>query len=530
MNRRNLFTSLVRASKRGGGALDAAPVVQAGLEPYTTPLTLEDVFHLYRRLGFSVSMPVATSHVGKQAADVVELLLGPDDPGDPSPDMVFAKWRDPATQQMVDYTENPQGADIQTRLAIEGWWKGNHRTFSNWWLGTMSRDTTAVERLTLFWMSHWCTEFSFDETYMVPQMHYRHYRMLRKDRLGNFPQMALDVTVDNAMVFYLGGTYNEVGKPNENYGRELLELFTTGIGWYTEGDVKEAARVLTGWKASRFNDQPAPKGIYNTWFDANKHDTGAKEFLGVTIPARTVDNNTEFQVLNEEVFELIKIIFRVRPDAVSRFIARKAYLYFVYSSQGDVDESFVNDLAAEFRAANFDIKPMLKKLFTSQHFFDPALRGAQIKTPVEYVVGLQRQLGVDELDPQNWVLEMDQVMFDPPNVAGWPGHHTWISTNTYPRRREFARKLIDAMTDARANAFIKEFADYDDVAKFVLGVTKFLLPVEVSQARLDFYKSALLEGQPDYTWAEKLDVPSAAARAMRELLKAIAKAPDFQLC
>ena len=530
MNRRNLFSSLVRASKRGGGELHSAPMVQAGLEPNTTPLTLDDVLHLYRRLGFAVSMPVALSHVGKQAGVLVDELLGPDDPGSPTPDIKFAQWLDPATQTLVDYTENPEGADLETRFAIEGWWSSNHRLLSNWWLNRMMGDATAIERITMFWMSHWATEFSFDETYMVPQMHYRQYRMLRSNRLGNFPRMALDVTVDNAMVFYLGGTYNEVGRPNENYGRELLELFTTGIGWYTEGDVQQAARVLTGWKTSRFNDQPAPKGIYNTWFDANKHDTGAKEFLGVTIAARTPDNNTEFQVLNEEVFELINIIHRIRPDAVARYIARKANLYFVYSSPNDVDPKLLNELANEFKTSGFEIKPMLKKLFTSQHFFDPAIRGAQIKTPVEFVVGLQRQFGVAELDPQFWVLEMDQVMLDPPNVAGWPGYHAWISTNTYPRRREFARKLIDSMTDVRANVFIREFSKYEDVAAFVLGVTKFLLPVAVSPARLDFYKSALLEGQPDYTWAEKLLVPSASARAMRELLKAIAKAPDFQLC
>ncbi|MCX6140200.1 MAG: DUF1800 family protein [Candidatus Kapabacteria bacterium] len=521
---------MVRASRRDGGALDAAPVVQAGLEPYTTPLTLDDVLHLYRRLGYAVSMPVATSHVGKQASVLVEELLGPEDPGDPSPDMKFAQWLDPATQMPVDYTENPNGADIQTRLAIEGWWKANHRSLSNWWLASMVKDQKAIESLTMFWMSHWATQFSFDETYMVPQMHYRQYKMLRRRRLGSFQQMTLDVTVDNAMVFYLGGTYNEVGKPNENYGRELLELFTTGIGWYTEGDVQQAARVLTGWKTSRFNDAPAPKGIYNTWFDANRHDTGAKEFLGVTIPARTVDNNTEYQVLNEEVLELIKIILRVRPDAVARFISRKAYLHFIYSSKNDVDNAFINDLAAEFRSSDFTIKPLLKKLLTSQYFFDPAIRGAQIKAPIDFVVGLQRQFGVEDLDPQFWIESMDQSLMNPPNVAGWPGYHAWMSTNSYPRRREFARKLIDAMTDTRANAFIREFNKYDDVAAFVLGVTKFLLPVAVSQARLDFYKNALLENQPDYTWGEKLQVPAAAARAMRELLKAIAKAPDFQLC
>lgn len=530
MNRRNLLLGLAQASRRPAVELDQPPAVLAGIDEYTTPLTLEDVLHLHRRMSFAVSLPRAKSHVGKTAREVVEELLGPDVPADPTPAIKFAPWIDPATKQPVDWTENPEGADLLTRNGIESWWRANHRTLSNWTLGLMRDDQTVTERLTLFWMSHWITEFSFDEVYMVPQMLYRQYLTLRRDRLGDYRKMVLDLTVDNAMLFYLGGTFNEVGRPNENYARELMELFTTGIGWYTEGDVQQAARVLTGWKSSRFNDQPAPKGIYNTWFDAAKHDKGAKEFMGVTIPARTNDNNTEFQVLNEEVFELIKIIFRVRQDAVARFIARKAYLFFVYSSAGDVDPTFLNELATEFKAADFRIRPMLLKLFTSQHFFDASIRGAQIKTPVEFIVGMQRQIGVFEDDPQMWVSRMDQTMFDAPTVAGWPGYRSWISTNTYPRRREFARYLIDAMTEARANAFIREFTSFEDVEAFVRDVTVFLLPVAVSAERLAYYKNALLEGQPDYTWAEKLMQPAAAARAMKELLKAIAKAPDFQLC
>lgn len=530
MNRRNLLLGLAQASRRPAVELDQPPAVIAGIDEYTTPLTLDDVLHLHRRMSFAVSLPRAKSHVGKTARELVEELLGPDVPADPTPAIKFAPWIDPATKQPVDWTENPEGADLQTRNGIESWWRANHRTLSNWTLGLMRDDQTVTERLTLFWMSHWITEFSFDEVYMVPQMLYRQYLTLRRDRLGDYRKMVLDLTVDNAMLFYLGGTFNEVGRPNENYARELMELFTTGIGWYTEGDVQQAARVLTGWKSSRFNDQPAPKGIYNTWFDAAKHDKGAKEFMGVTIPARTNDNNTEFQVLNEEVFELVKIIFRVRQDAVARFIARKAYLFFVYSSAGDVDPTFLNELATEFKTADFRIRPMLLKLFTSQHFFDASIRGAQIKTPVEFIVGMQRQIGVFENDPQMWVSRMDQTMFDAPTVAGWPGYRSWISTNTYPRRREFARYLIDAMTEARANAFIREFTSFEDVEAFVRDVTVFLLPVAVSAERLAYYKNALLEGQPDYTWAEKLMQPAAAARAMKELLKAIAKAPDFQLC
>ncbi|MFN4985853.1 MAG: DUF1800 family protein [Ignavibacteria bacterium] len=536
MNRRELFTNLVRNGKRGPGPFDGAPLdVQGGLDEYTQPLTLDDIYHLYRRMSFGISVPDAQKLVGKTAAEVVDALLGPDTPPDLEKPIQFNKWRDPVSGLMVEHTENPQGADLQTRFAIEAWWRGNHAKLSSWWMLTMVRDTTAIEKITMFWMSHWVTEFSFDEQYLVPQSIYNQYLMLRNDRLGEFRKMALDVTLDNAMLHYLGGTYNEVGRPNENFARELMELHTTGIGWYTEGDVQQAARVLTGWKASRFNDQPAPNGMYVPWFDANKHDIGAKEFMGVTIPARTTDNNTAYQVRNEEVGELINILFRMRPEAISRFMARKVYLYFVYSSAGEVDPLVVDELAAEFRASDFKLRPLFRKILTSAHFFDPALRGAQIKTPLEYVTSLVKLLRLDDgqivaLDLQGAIRTMDQTLYDAPNVAGWPGYRTWISTNTYPRRRDFARRAIDSMTDAKALEFIKEFPSYDEVDKFVAEVARYMLPVAVSAERLAYYKATLLEGQPDYTWAEKLQQAASASRSFKLLLKAMAVAPDFQLC
>lgn len=535
MKRRELFRSIVRSSVRVNAPMEQELQVVGGLDEYTQPLTLDDVLHLFRRLSYGVTMPVAQSYVGKSAREVVTELLGPDDPGTPKRDVNFAKWRDPVSGQMVDYTENPEGADLQASFAIRSWWVTNHGRLSTWMMFEALRDTKAIERIANFWASHWTTEFSFDEQYCQPHTLYNQYMMFRKDRLGSFRDMALDVTLDHAMLFYLGGWLNDAGRPNENYARELLELYTTGIGWYTEGDIEQAARVLTGWKVARYNDQPAPKGIYNTWFDARRHDIGAKEFMGVTIPARTADNNTEYQVRNEEVRELINIIFRARPDAVSRFIAGKVYMHFVYSSAAEIDKAFVSDLAQAFRDSDFNLRTLFTKLFTSQHFFDPSLRGSQIKTPFEYVVGLLKQLRFEDgeaasFDPPAWTNLMDQKIYDPPNVAGWPGYRYWISTNTYPRRREFARKVIDAMSDVRAMQLITEMPNYEDVTSFVANIAKYLLPVPVNETRLAYYKTTLLEGQPDYTWSEKLKQPASAARSLRSLLKTIAVAPDFQLC
>lgn len=522
MNRRELFSSLARSGRRESMPVPTDRLVLVGAEQHTGPLTLADVHHIIRRLGVGATVAQANAFVGKTADEVVESLLGPNETQHPDPP---GAWVDAAT-------ENPLGADLQTRNAIESSWYANHASLSGWWVRQLARDLTATEKLVLFWSNHWTTEFSFDETVSIPQTLYRQMKVLRTNRLGDLRDLALEMTVDNAMVWYLGGHFNQVGKPNENYARELMELFLTGIGWYTEGDVREAARVLTGWRASRYNDEPAPQGIYETWFDAAAHDTGAKTVLGVTIPGRTKDNNTAFQVKMEEVYELIKIIVRQRPEAVSRFIAEKFYRFYVYSSPVDGDAEFISDVARIFREADFNIRALMKAIFTSAHFFDAANRGVQIKTPLEFVCGLERQLGVNVPTVAEWLTRMDQTVLDPPTVAGWPGYRSWISTNTYPVRRQLASDMLSKVM-SNANLY-NIFSSFDTSSKdaFLDAVLTHFLPVPVSQARRENYLTILsqTERQLNYTWTQVAGNEEAAARALRDVLGAIFRAPDFQLC
>jgi len=520
MERRELLANLFGLGRRPSLGDGTVLKVEGGIEPYAEPLTLEDVLHLFRRVGFAATMDQARSHVGRQAVDVVEEILGTGNEPDPE---APGPWVD-------SWTENPLGADLQTRNGIYRAWGNNMRSLADWWLGRMAGDATAIEKLTLFWSSHWTTEYSFDNTNSLPQLLYRQLVMFRRMRNGDLRDLALEVTLDPGMLYYLGGTYNTAGAPNENYARELLELYLTGIGWYTEGDVQEGARVLTGWRTQRYSDEPAPNDKYKTWFDAGAHDTGAKQFLGQTIAARTQDNNTAFQVKFDEVYRLIQIIFEVRPEAVSSFIAEKLYRYYVYSSAGDVDPEFVAALAEQYRSADFNLRSLYKTLFSSAHFFDPAVRGAQIKTPMEYMAGLMRQLGTSANDIWDWAYDMDQSVMDPPTVAGWPGYRSWISTNTYPIRRTFARDLIQRMSDAAVNTWIRTFDDHDDAHKFTANVVRYLLPVPVSEERQNYYLQALLQGAPDYDWPVILDDASAAAKRTRDLLITISRAPDFQLC
>jgi uncharacterized protein (DUF1800 family) len=520
MNRRSLLRSFFPLLEMPSGSLVEPMGVVGGIEEYTQPLTRTDVGHLLRRIGFSATQAQLNQYTGQTARQIVEVFLGSTTIEQPA---APGSW-------VNDITEDPRGADLQTRFAIERTWATNMGKLADWWLNLMSADTTGVEKLTLFWEGHFTTEFSFDESVTIPQTLYRKIATLRSDCVGDFQKMVLDITLDNSMLYYLGGYLNEAGKPNENYARELMELFTTGIGWYTEGDVQQAARVLTGWKVSLYNDTPSRNGDYNSFFVANKHDTGAKQFMGQTIPARTADNNTEFQVRNEEVAELIRIIFSFRADAVARFIANKAYRYYVYSSERNEAPEFVAQLAQVFKESNFQIRPMLVTLFCSQYFFDPAIRGCQIKSPVEFVVGLCHQLGIPINDGKTWISRMDQPMSDPPDVSGFPGYRAWISTNTYPVRRQFASTICSNLTDTQVFTLITSIPQYTEVRPFLRGMIEHFLPVDVSQSRFEFYLQTLLQNAPDYEWAEIVRTPAASVPRCKALLLAFAKAPDFQLC
>lgn len=332
------------------------------------------------------------------------------------------------------------------------------------------------------------------------------------------------------MLEYLGGTLNVAGKPNENYAREMMELYSTGIGWYTEEDVKEAARVLTGWKASLYSDAPAPNGIFNTWFKPSDHDIRAKQFLGLTIPARDQDTNTEYLVRTKEVRRMIEILFEQRPEAIARFMVGKLYRFFVYSNPAATDAEALAALMNVFIANDFELRPLVRTLLSSKHFFDPANRGVQIKTPADYVVGLARQLGVNLSGAADALARMEQDLIDPPDVSGWPGYRTWISTKTFPQRIQYAHQVIAGLSDQQAQQFVRSLPAWQAVDTFVAELCRFLLPRPVSPARQSYYANILLAGAPSYEWASIVNDPPAIGARLRSLLRAIVKAPDYHLC
>lgn len=524
MNRRNFLSLLAeRPELHAVQSGNRRQPVSTGLEPYIpsaeTPWDAVRAGHLLRRALMLPTWADITHALTKTPGEAVDELV--DTPSDPAP---------PAMENNA--TESLDGLDITLQNAVRAQWRNDANALRAWYVGVLTNSGfSIVEKLTFFWSGHFTSEFENDLDFVIAPLLYRQNKLFRFGGLGNFANLVFGITLDPAMLVYLGGELNTKRKANENYGRELMELFTCGLGQYTEGDIQEAARILTGWKVAQFSDKPSPNGIFNAYFSPADHDTNAKQYLGVTFPARDSSTNTEFIVRVEEIQRLVDTLFQQRPDAIARFISRKIYRFFVYSRSGAEDENVIQQMADLLKNSNFEIKAVIRALLKSAHFFDNANLGAQIKTPGEFLIGMSRQFGYASGIPNN-MTSLDQTLFDPPNVSGWPGWHDWITTNNFPTRATIANTAVTAMTDQAALNFIMQFPDYEDVRKLADNVGALLLPRPLAPERQTSFVEVLLEGQTNEAyWATKIATePASAARAMRSLLTRIISLPDYQLC
>ncbi|BDS09934.1 DUF1800 domain-containing protein [Aureispira anguillae] len=283
----------------------------------------------------------------------------------------------------------------------------------NWVRQMVSDDYNCLqEKMTLFWHGHFaCESKRFDHAA-------RQINTIRQYALGNFRDLVLAISKDAAMIIYLNNQQNKKDRPNENYARELMELFTIGRGNYTEQDIKEAARAFTGWFSERFT------GEFK--FTERQHDFGQKTFMG-----RTGDWNGD---------DIIDIILERKETAT--YLATKVYRYFVNEK---VDEQRVEILATVLYQSNYHIETMMRTLFESSWFYEPQNVGVKIKSPIELLVGMGKVLGINFGNKKSVLfsqLALGQVLFRPPNVAGWPGGKTWIDNSTLMLRINFAALIF----------------------------------------------------------------------------------------
>ncbi len=498
--------------------------LSTGLEPWvpsaSQPWDAVRAGHLLRRTMMLPKWADMDTLLKLSPSAAVDQLLNT--PSDPTPPSIAGK-----------VTHSLRGLDTAKTSEQKAEWAGDDGKLKDWYANVLlNSPLSIVEKMTFFWSGHFTSQFVADESFVVAPLLYNQNTLFRNTGLQNFRDLTLNVTLDGAMLVYLGGAQSSVqGKgPNENYARELMELFTMGIGNYTEGDVKEAAKILTGWKVAQFSDDPFPNGYLNTYFSRVDHDLESKNFLGVTFSAIADADNTQDLVKKNEIEKLIDTIFTVRKAAVAKFICRKIYKFFVYSNPAGTDEAVIDAMAQLFIANQFDIKPVVSTLLKSAHFFDNGNLGCQIKTPAEFIIGIARQLGYTSNMAGN-MMTMLQELFNPPNVSGWPGWHDWITTNTYPVRSTVVTAAIAGMSDKNVLDFINQFPDADDANLLITHLGALMLPRKLAPARHDDLVSRLVGGGKDYEWPSILSTSTVtAAHYMRDVLTTICNLPDFQLC
>lgn len=301
-------------------------------------------------------------------------------------------------QDFSDYKPKEATAEMKKHFQQKNK-EENAEIIIKWYQNMISSEAQLREKMTFFWTGIFATRT------VVSRFNLQLLNIIKENALGNFGDLLLAVSQSPSMLQFLNNQQNKKDHPNENFARELMELFTMGRGNYTETDIKEAARAFTGWSF-------LPNG---TFFERPRlHDYGEKTFLGKT---GNFDGN-----------DILKII--LEQKATARYISKRMYQFFVNEK---TDENIVNQLAEKFYQSNYDIKTILNEIFTSSWFFDEKNIGNKIKSPVELMVGIQRILPISVENPKSLIIFqklLGQMLLFPPNVAGWPHGKAWIDSST----------------------------------------------------------------------------------------------------
>ncbi len=443
--------------------------------------------HLLRRAGFGADHETVTAAVRKGADAVIHELIHIDNT---SPADTFDAMQDRLQSDFLDYRNF---GDLQL-----------------WWLEKMAHTEHPLqEKLTLFWHGHFATGYSKVRN---PELIFRQNQMLRAHALGNFKALTLAVSQDPAMILYLDNQTNRKDHPNENYGRELMELFTLGIGNYTEQDIHEAARAFTGWTYN-----PARREFF---FAQRQHDYGTKTVLGQTGAWNGDD--------------VVNIV--VSHPACANFICTKLFKFFVFDDPKPED---VRPFARIFTASGYEIKPVMEAMFHSPVFYSDRAMWAKIKSPVEFVVDAIRTTNVQV--PMRFAPSalkgMSQELFNPPNVKGWDGGATWVNTTTLMTRFNFAMQLAKLneenqplLQQIRERVEQHQLRTADDVVDYF---TDRILNRSVSprtrQVLLTYLHTGPQGGSRPFEISGAVALPRATLLKIHGLMHVIMLTPEYQL-
>ena len=372
----------------------------SSLAPYTTPLDGQRAQHLYRRLGFSASVQTINQATGQTAGNLVDSLILEAQNMPPLAAPTWADWNN---------SNYPEDDDQRGQLM-----RSQQEEFKLAYTNSLL-DNNLRDRLSFFWSNHFVTEL---DVYNCNSFLYHYINCLQRNAIGNFKTFVSEIGLTSAMLYYLDGVYNNGNNPNENYARELYELFTLGEGnGYTEQDIIETAKALSGYV------ERGELGCEQVVFDASKFNSESKTIFGRT-------GNWGYD-------DVIDILFEERANEIGYFICKKLYEFFVHPDSTDAAnnaKTIIDGLTATFISNNFELAPVLSQLFKSQHFFDDEAIGVIIKSPFDLYLNITKETGFEYDNTTigsaiNYSGMLGQDLFDPFDVAGWQRNRDWINTN-----------------------------------------------------------------------------------------------------
>jgi uncharacterized protein (DUF1800 family) len=378
-------------------------------------LDLDDARFFLTRIGFAPNNTELAQYAGSTRAQAVDKALASARSQAVSPSLEWVFEPIPTRAERNAWTPD-QRREQQKRLA-----QRYELLRAGWVREMLNTPSPLTERMTLFWHNHFT---SGQDKVQYPQLMARQNLLLRRHALGNFGELLHDIAKDPAMLLYLDGASNRKGKPNENFAREVMELFTLGEGRYTQRDVAEAARAYTGWSLD-------PDTQAYVW-RANQHDDGEKTVLGQTGAFN-----------GDDVLDILL----ARPETAT-FVTTKLWREFISDTP---DPARIEPIAARFRASGYDIEVALRGLFLGDAFWSDDHRGVLVKSPVEFVIGAVRAFDVGYDDTAPFVAQirtLGENLFAPPNVKGWPGGAAWINSSTLLGRKQFVEQLFRATETA----------------------------------------------------------------------------------
>jgi uncharacterized protein (DUF1800 family) len=519
MDRREFLTA--RRKKHAGADEGGSPQpfrTNSGINTYTGPWTEQEIVHLLKRTMFGAKKAEVDYFKTRTMSQAVDELLTPTAPAPNPPVKEYATSTTPGVNADGNILQGTTWInDINSDGTVQSQRRGSYK---KWWTGVMiNQDRSIREKLIMFWVDHFGNETT-DVGY--GNWAYTQHSLIRQYALGNFKSLVREISKDIMMLRYLNGYLNNKNAPDENYARELFELFTLGKGpgsQYTENDVKEAAKVLTGWQING--------ATYTSTFNITRHDTNNKTFSSF-FNNTIITGRTGTTAGDLELNDLINMTFN--QAEVAKFIVRKFYRWFVYYAIDSATEAnVIIPLADIFRASNYEIKPMLSALFKSEHFFDMLNRGCYIKSPADHIIGSLREMNV-QFRPESdwdtnyglwntfysWMVNMGQNLHDPPNVSGMPAyyqepsfHEIWINSDSLPKRNQFTDIMINSgyvrnnfRVQFNCLAFAQTLSNPGNPNDLIDEALKLVFRNDISaQSKQQIKTQVLLTGQQwDYYW------------------------------